>query len=128
MAHLWRTSQDIAGCVWKLETFGSKMAHLWRCPSILHTKPPTPPPSCHTLSLTNRHSARQRPIGRGGSEIRGAKKPEVKMKTQWVKTGNQECANFLGENVRKDARPFEKCTQTRDAKAFQGRMPSSVGN
>ena len=30
MAHLWRTSQDIAGWVWKLDTFGPKMAHIWR--------------------------------------------------------------------------------------------------
>ena len=28
MAHLWRTSQDIVGWVWKLETVGSKMVGL----------------------------------------------------------------------------------------------------
>ena len=34
--------------------------------------------------------------------------------------GGGTCANM------RDATPFEKCAQTRDAQAFQGRAPSSV--
>ena len=32
---------------------------------------------------------------------------------------------FLGGNLREDATLFEKCAQTRDTKAFEGRAPSS---
>ena len=34
--------------------------------------------------------------------------------------------DFFAGNLREDATQFEKCTQTQDAKAFQGRTPSSA--
>ena len=70
-----------------------------RCSTTLHTHPTPPPPSCRRLSLTNRQSVRQRPIGREGAEIRGTKKQEVKMKTRWAKMRNQNF--FWGKHARR---------------------------
>ena len=47
-------------------------------------------------------------LGRGGAR----KKSEVKMKMQWAKMRNLECAKFFGGNVSKDATPFVNSAQT----------------